>query len=75
MKKEPFYLFIVDHDKKEFTEIGPMDDDTIWNDRVVKAQEQGRNINCSSFVTKNISKSIEEYKLQMNYKYTSHLII
>lgn len=75
MKKEPFYLFIVDHDKKEFIEVGPMKDDTAWINRVMEANKQGRNINCSSFITKNISKSIEDYKQQMNYKYISNITI
>jgi hypothetical protein len=43
---EPFLLVLKDEDKKVFTVVGPMDDDTPWNNRVNKAQEQKRNVAC-----------------------------
>ena len=75
MKIEPFYLFIVDHEKKIFTKVGPMSDDTTWSDRVVAMQKKGRNINCFNVNAKNIESSIQEYEIQMNYKYSTNLII
>jgi hypothetical protein len=73
MRIEPFYLFIVDHDNKTFTKVGPMSDDTNWNDRVVDMQKKGKNINCFSVDTKNIDSSIRDYEIQMDYKYSPNL--
>jgi hypothetical protein len=50
MRRNPklFYLVIVDHDKGVFAVEGPMADDTLWTDAVCRAQEEGRNVRCSS---------------------------
>ena len=45
-KIEPFVLIVTDRDKREFTVEGPMVDDTPWNGVVVRAQEEGRQVNC-----------------------------
>ena len=44
----PFHLVIVDEDKAEFAVEGPMTDDTLWNDAVCEAQQQGRAVRCFS---------------------------
>ena len=43
---KPFYLVLVDHDSKMFNVIGPIVDDTKWNNKIVELQYTGRNINC-----------------------------
>jgi hypothetical protein len=35
---EPFLSVIVDHDQRAFSVVGPMSDDTDWNNRVCEAQ-------------------------------------
>ena len=42
----PFYLVIVDSDRKCFNVVGPMDDDTDWINRVVALQGSGRSVRC-----------------------------
>ena len=75
MSAKPFYLFIVDHDNKVFTKIGPMNDDTSWISRVVAMQKKGRNINCFNVNTKDISGCVQEYETQKNYKFTSNIMV
>lgn len=48
MAIKPFVLIVADHDKKEFCVEGPMTNDDPWNAEVVKAQESGREVNCSA---------------------------
>lgn len=72
---EPFYLFVVDHDNKIFTKFGPMNDDSLWNDRVVSMQKRGRNINCFNVDSRNIEMSIREYEIQMGYRYSTKSIV
>jgi hypothetical protein len=45
---EPFFLVIVDRNKRIFSVEGPMTDDTEWAKAVVAAQKTGREIHCSS---------------------------
>jgi hypothetical protein len=47
----PFYLVVVDRDKSRFSVQGPMVDDTGWDKAVVRAQEQGRRVNCITVPT------------------------
>jgi hypothetical protein len=42
----PFYLYVVDHDKGEFSVEGPMTDDTPWINGVVAVQKANRQVNC-----------------------------
>jgi hypothetical protein len=37
---EPFLLVIVDDDQHAFSVVGPMSDDTDWNNRVCAAQDR-----------------------------------
>jgi hypothetical protein len=41
---QSFLLVLVDHDKKVFSIEGPMDDDKLWADALVAAQERGRSV-------------------------------
>ncbi len=43
---EPFLLVLKDQDRKIFTVVGPMNDDTPWIDRVSRAQAQKREVTC-----------------------------
>jgi hypothetical protein len=43
---EPFLLVLKDEDRSIFTVVGPMSDDTSWNDRVCNAQAQKRQVTC-----------------------------
>ncbi len=45
---EPFYLIITDRDKGKFNIVGPMTDDTEWNQKVCLSQENGRHVNCQT---------------------------
>jgi hypothetical protein len=40
----PFYLIIVDEDRKQFTVEGPLRDDGVWKSAVDKARNDGCNI-------------------------------
>ena len=42
----PFFLVIMDDDRKEFAIEGPLLDDRSWNDAISTAQSEGRNIRC-----------------------------
>jgi hypothetical protein len=48
MTVKQFLLIIRDDDKGTFSVEGPMINDEPWNDAVVRAQEEGRRIRCSS---------------------------
>jgi hypothetical protein len=43
---EPFFLVIVDDDRQLFGVVGPISDDTSWNNRVWNAQQRGRHVRC-----------------------------
>lgn len=46
MKKNPQYFYIHDHDKNEYTFIGPFWNDHFLTELVAAQQKKGRNINC-----------------------------
>lgn len=43
---DEFFIVVVDRDKKQFNVIGPMSNDQWINRRVLKAQEEGRDVYC-----------------------------
>jgi hypothetical protein len=47
-KISPFFLCVVDSDRKIFSIEGPMVNDEPWNEAVVKAQSSGRAVHCFS---------------------------
>ena len=74
-KIEPFYLVITDRDKRIFNVVGPMTDDTSWNDRVCAAQDSGRQVNCHNpnlYSKESIITSVENH---LGLKYTETLIV
>lgn len=72
---EPFLLVITDRDRGLFNVIGPMIDDTAWNDRVCEAQRQGRQVNCD--VPRQNSKEtvIALMKRQLGLEYTDEQLV
>ena len=44
MKIEPFFLLLVDEDKREFAILGPLADDRHWIDRACEAKQAGRRV-------------------------------
>ena len=48
MPFKTFHLFIVDHDNKRFSVEGPMNNDSLWRDRVVIEKMKGRDVRCFS---------------------------
>lgn len=76
MPIKPFYLLVTDSDKKVFNIVGPISDDTGWNEKVVKCQEQGRHVNCQS-VNQQLSREalIQQASMQLNLEYTDASIL
>ena len=69
MSIEPFYLFLVDDDRKIFNVIGPISDDRAWLDRGAEVQKSGRNVRCftaPAHQSKHIAAS--EYAAQIHYQ-------
>jgi len=75
-KIEPFYLVLVDHDSKMFNVIGPIVDDTKWNNKIVELQHTGRNINCFDVPgSESVNDTINSYSRQTGYSFSQELII
>ena len=73
-KIDPFVLVVADHDKKVFTVEGPMVDDNPWNTAVVRAQEQGREINCfvpGEEARFSVPAAIAAYEQEFGYKHVA----
>ena len=70
-----FHLFIVDHDNKRFSAEGPMNDDHLLRDRVIKEQKMGRNVECFSVEGSSIERSIKYYKKKSKYEYIKKSVI
>jgi len=65
-KIEPFFLVIIDEDKKEFTVEGLMTDDTYQTNKVADEQEKGRQVRC--YVTDEKEEVVSEMHGK-GYKY------
>lgn len=74
-KIEPFFLVITDHDKGIFNVVGPMTDDTSWNDRVCEAQKARRQVNCHNPNINSKESIITSGEKQLGLKYTEILIV
>jgi len=72
---KPFFLVITDRDKGLFNVIGPMSDDTSWNDRVCKAQESGRQVNCHNPNLYSRESIITAVEKQLGLKYTDIQVV
>jgi hypothetical protein len=76
MPIEPFYLIVTDRDNKVFNIVGPMSDDTSFNEKVLKCQEQGRHVNCHS-ANQQLSREalIQRVSIELNLEYTDVSIL
>lgn len=72
---EPFFLIITDRDQKLFNVVGPMTDDTLWNERVCKAQERQRQVNCQSIELRERAEVIAEVKRQLGLEYSDEILV
>ncbi len=66
---EPFWLVLYDDDRKIFTVVGPMTDDTPWIDRISKAQAQRRQIGCSNLGARSDGQAISEAQQFLGHRY------
>lgn len=76
---EPFLLVLKDEDKGIFTVVGPMTDDTSWNDRVCKAQEQKRRVNIYHTERRPLSRqqviADAQRELGQRYRYVNEVFV
>ena len=63
-----FWLVIKDDDRRQFSVEGPMTNDNPWNKAVCKAQEQGRNVRCSSSPIETTAEYIKRYWTSQGYQ-------
>jgi hypothetical protein len=66
---EPFLLVIVDDDQHAFSVVGPMTDDTNWNNRVCDAQAKGRQVRCHAPGRSQTREQIIDYFQESGLKY------
>lgn len=72
----PFYLVIKDEDRSLFTVVGPMTDDTPWNDLVCRAQEAGREVRCFTSGRGQTRESIiRNVREQLRLEYTDEVLV
>ncbi len=71
-----FFLVLKDEDRGLFAVIGPMTDDTPWNNRVCQAQDQGRHVSCYT-PGKSLTRDqvIAGVKQQLKLKYTDEILV
>jgi hypothetical protein len=75
-KAKPFYLIIIDEDRRVFNVVGPLHDDEEWNSRVVEMQNKGRKVRCfSRHEPSSRDLIIAETSQGGPYKYSDRLII
>ncbi len=72
----PFHLIITDRDKGVFNIVGPMVDDTEWNERVCQCQGNGRHVNCQT-ANRNLTEQqiIVEVTERLGLKHTNEPIV
>lgn len=77
VKIEPFFVVVLDHDKKEFNIAGLLSDDTAITNNVADAQKAGRNVNCYTPSRDfRLAALIEEVeRAHGGYSYTSFHIV
>ena len=75
MHIEPFYLFLVDDDRKIFNVIGPISDDRVWIDRCAEAQRSGRTVRCFSAPAQQPEHVVaSQYVRQLGYQHVQQLV-
>jgi len=45
---EPFWFIVKDDERREFSVVGPITDDSGWTERVARAQDAGRRVRCET---------------------------
>jgi hypothetical protein len=75
LRIEPFLLVIVDDDQHAFSVLGPMSDDTDWNNRVCEAQSKGREVRCHAPERSQTRQQIIDYFQKSGLKYDPGLVI
>lgn len=67
-RQRSFHLTVIDRTKKVFSIHGPMSRSADWRDRVIQAQESGREVTCSAsdgpLDEQQFSKRIQELEAQ-----------
>ena len=58
----PFFLIIVDEDRKQFTVEGPLRDDSAWKGAINKARDDGRNVKSCDIGSSSRSDAIAEWQ-------------
>ena len=58
----PFFLIIVDEDRKQFTVEGPVRDDSAWKGAINKARDDGRNVKSCDIGSSSRSDAIAEWQ-------------
>lgn len=76
MNKKAFYLVVKDEDKKIFNLVGPMTDDSVWNERASVARSAGRQVTCFSTISSS-PETLEllEFAKRTGFKYSSNSIL
>jgi hypothetical protein len=68
-RRKQFLLAIVDHDRRLFSIIGPLDSDRLWNESVLKAQDSGRDVRCFTVAEgKTKESAAHQYAEQMGFE-------
>lgn len=75
MAFETFHLLIVDHDNKKFSAEGPMNDDFLLRERIIREQKMGRNIEGFSLKGSSLEPPIKYYKKKSKYEYIKKSVI
>lgn len=65
-----FYLFIADHDKRQFNRVGPMRRELPWTLKVNAAQDAGRKINCTSPEPSEVDRTYDYFQKELGYEET-----
>ena len=71
-----FFLVLKDEDHGLFTVVGPMTDDTQWNNRVCQAQNNGRLVRCfSAEASHTKDQVITNVRQELKLKYTDEIFL
>ena len=74
-RKNIFYIYLVDKDKKIFNLLDPTNDDTAWTKKIAEISSSGKNVMCfTDPADKSKYEKIKEYSDQTGYTYTKTLI-
>lgn len=72
---QEFFIIVADSDKKIFSVLGPMTDDTKITEEVVLCQERGQNVNCHTPGRgQSREQIIDNYSRQFGFTYSEVMI-